>query len=129
MRAVLQQVQRAPIRSLGEIEIEHGNPVDRTVCPDCYSHIDHIKSCETCSGTGSVCPACRGQRFVMVPQHGGTSRYLYQECPRCCEAVQVPNDYGKRFADLPQVTRNPQREVYTILDWRQKHAIVEEEPF
>lgn len=127
VRYVLQQVQRPPIQSLSDIEIEHGQPADRTICPHCYSHVGNVRGCQTCSGTGSVCPACRGARVVMVEQLGGTGRYLYQECPRCCDAIQV-TDFGTDHAILPKSVRNPQREVWTILDWRKANG-VEEAPF
>lgn len=82
-------------------------PLDRTVCPDCRNRPGGREGCKTCSGDGTVCPVCRGARWV-VPTRQAAGKPLK---PCGCTIPVVENGKERWRPD-------PHREVEMILRYR-----------
>lgn len=108
--------------ALPDADVTGGMPVDRTICPDCLNTEGSVEGCELCSSSGSVCPACRGFRVVLVVQGKGDRRPLYQACPDCCDPLPA----ARNSEGWPRYQRNVEREVRKIVEYREKYC---EEPF
>ena len=127
---VLSSIKRPPIDKITDNIVDVGEraglPIDRTRCPYCFGHRDMVKGCSICDGIGSVCPVCTGSRFVMI-ERGGATSFGYQECPACCDAVMGPSGWPEKdHRGMPKYTRNPNREMLRIQDWRERHGDVEQ---
>lgn len=102
--------------------IEHGLPVDRTLCPRCFGHEESRRHCHVCRNE-PVCPTCRNGRVMSVA--GRELRYVV--CPDCCY------DAGQRTeTGVPMWSDNPdgkQRAIrsYRLSAWRDDE--VDDVPF
>ena len=97
----------------------------RAKCSDCRGHGSHagaeletcqgchsqdfpcpLHRCKSCAGSGLVCPACRGMRFVRVApwdiRRGGVVEI--ERCTQCCEGNNV-NPATERRAITRYMTR------------------------
>lgn len=87
--------QRLPANSRAMCSECHGhgswNAFAVEFCKDCHQGDEPcaIHQCRACSGSGAVCPVCRGMRFCR-DGHGGIIR-----CEACCEGnnVSAPLEY------------------------------------
>jgi hypothetical protein len=71
---------------------------NRSICIDCGGN-GRNGQCRMCTGSGRVCPRCRGMRIVRVEQPLGPS--TTERCQACCEGNQV----------------NPEKEYGTIMHY------------
>lgn len=50
------------------------------MCPDCRNRLADRESCRICGGSGTVCPGCRGSRWVMRGKPGPNARLKPCDC-------------------------------------------------
>lgn len=96
---------------------DHGFPVKRSRCPNCFGR--NSLGCATCGGTGVVCPVCRGGRVVRVPQYdtpvGGRDHVM--ACPGCCDPQTTVDGQVVLHGGLPGAVVNSDRLNRTMRDY------------
>jgi hypothetical protein len=97
-------------------DLEHGIPVDRTICPRCLGLEHQRQACHVCKG-GPVCPGCRNARVVSMPGAG----IRYAVCPECCDPQTDEHGRVVTFeTGLPRWYWYPQRQQEAIRGYRLK---------
>jgi hypothetical protein len=92
------------------IDVEHGLPRDRTICPNCFGRALATGRCHVCGGE-PVCPKCRGANVVR------TEDGLVRPCAGCqvwsgeFVALSMPG------AQWPVSLRDDQKMRRTISDY------------
>ena len=118
------------------------------VCPNCQANDAFgpcpLHRCKACAGSGLVCPACRGMRFVRVAPWDARRgmNVEIERCAKCCEGNQVnpalerrtitrymtrwlaqfPTDTPEASAARPAAKREEQRIANE--EWRAQHGNV-----
>lgn len=99
--------------------IEHGMPIDRTICPHCLGRDELSRNCHVCKGE-AVCPTCRSGRVLSVA--GRDLRYIV--CPDCCyDADQRTQTGVPMWSDNPE-GRNQAIRRYQLARWREQESVV-----